>query len=273
MSNIFLPQTFELAIPSAWKWLRWWRICLQGGKPRFDPWVRRIPWRREWLPIPVFMPGEFHGQMSLVGYSPLSCKEWIMIEANNTFTFTAWKYLHNLFLHVGQHSISPHFFLCHSLLLKLLPPLQQGTCMCALFIVCTHHENWLSMKFKTIRYFVWCVHHCILTSRAEPGTEREASKSLLAESPASFSRPKSWMLKGQYCEHAEFWNEHFFCHVNSYFPNRLISMQSSYRQESLYLYRQGQILLRTRNNLYTFGHCINFFRIQLSGLSRVLQCL
>ena len=29
-----------------------------------------IPWRREWLPTPVFWPGEFHGQKSLVGYSP-----------------------------------------------------------------------------------------------------------------------------------------------------------------------------------------------------------
>ena len=28
------------------------------------------PWRREWLPIPVLLPGEFHGQWSLVGYSP-----------------------------------------------------------------------------------------------------------------------------------------------------------------------------------------------------------
>ena len=36
---------------------------------RFDPWVRKIPWRREWLPIPVFLPGEFHGQRSLAGYS------------------------------------------------------------------------------------------------------------------------------------------------------------------------------------------------------------
>ena len=82
-------RTFELAIPSAWKWLRWLRICLQGGKPRFDPWVRRIPWRREWLPIPVFVPGEFHGQMSMVGYSPQSGKEWVTTEANNTFPFTA----------------------------------------------------------------------------------------------------------------------------------------------------------------------------------------
>ena len=33
-----------------------------------DPWVGKIPWRREWLPTPVFLPREFHGQHSLVGY-------------------------------------------------------------------------------------------------------------------------------------------------------------------------------------------------------------
>ena len=32
-------------------------------------------WRREWLPTPLFLPGEFHGQRSLVGYCPWSCKE------------------------------------------------------------------------------------------------------------------------------------------------------------------------------------------------------
>ena len=37
-------------------WLRWWRICLQGRRPRFDPWVRKIPSRREWQSTPVFMP-------------------------------------------------------------------------------------------------------------------------------------------------------------------------------------------------------------------------
>ena len=36
----------------------------------FDPWVRKIFWRRAWPPIPVFLPGEFHGQRSLVAYSP-----------------------------------------------------------------------------------------------------------------------------------------------------------------------------------------------------------
>ena len=38
------------------------------------------PWRREWLPTPVFWPGEFHGQGSLAGYSPWGCKELDMTE-------------------------------------------------------------------------------------------------------------------------------------------------------------------------------------------------
>ena len=32
--------------------------------------ARKIPWRKEWLPILVFLPGEFHGQRRLEGYSP-----------------------------------------------------------------------------------------------------------------------------------------------------------------------------------------------------------
>ena len=39
------------------------------------PGVRKIPWRRAWQPIPVFLPGEFHGQRSLAGYSPWGHKE------------------------------------------------------------------------------------------------------------------------------------------------------------------------------------------------------
>ena len=44
-------------------------------RPRFDPRVRKIPWRREWQPTLVFWPGEFHGQRSLAGYSPRDGKE------------------------------------------------------------------------------------------------------------------------------------------------------------------------------------------------------
>ena len=41
----------------------------------FDPWVGTIPWRRAWQPTPVFLPGESHGQRSLVDYSPWGHKE------------------------------------------------------------------------------------------------------------------------------------------------------------------------------------------------------
>ena len=39
------------------------------------PWVGKIPWRRKLQLTPVFLPGKFHGQRSLVGYSPWGCKE------------------------------------------------------------------------------------------------------------------------------------------------------------------------------------------------------
>ena len=54
---------------------QWYRICLQCRRPRFDPWVWKMPWRRQWQPTPVFLPGEFHGERSLVGYSSWGCKE------------------------------------------------------------------------------------------------------------------------------------------------------------------------------------------------------
>ena len=47
---------------------RWYK------RHRFNPWVRKIPWRRKWQPTPVFLPGKFHGQRILAGHSPWSCK-------------------------------------------------------------------------------------------------------------------------------------------------------------------------------------------------------
>ena len=45
------------------------------------PGLGRSPWRRKWQPTPVFLPGESHGQGSLVGYSPWGHKESDMAEA------------------------------------------------------------------------------------------------------------------------------------------------------------------------------------------------
>ena len=56
------------------------KIFLQCRRLKFDPWVRKIPWRRCWLPTPLFLPGEFSGQRSLAGYSPRGLKESDTIE-------------------------------------------------------------------------------------------------------------------------------------------------------------------------------------------------
>ena len=44
--------------------------CRRCKRRRFDPWVGKIPQRRKWQSTPVFLPGESHGQRSLVGHSP-----------------------------------------------------------------------------------------------------------------------------------------------------------------------------------------------------------
>ena len=73
-------------------WFRQWRICLQCGRPGFDFWVEKISWRREWLPTPVFLPGEFHGQRNVVDYSQWGGKESDRTEQLTLFHFVRCKY-------------------------------------------------------------------------------------------------------------------------------------------------------------------------------------
>ena len=49
--------------------------CWRLKRHRFHPWVRNSPWRRKWQPTPVSLPGKFHGQRNLVGYSPWGLNE------------------------------------------------------------------------------------------------------------------------------------------------------------------------------------------------------
>ena len=58
--------------------------CNAGDRPQhrrwgFDPWVRKIPWRRKWLPTPVFLPGKPQGHRNLEGYSPWGYKSWTQL--------------------------------------------------------------------------------------------------------------------------------------------------------------------------------------------------
>ena len=54
----------------------------------FDPWVRKIPWRRKWQPTLVFLPGKSHRQRNLAGYSSWGYKGSDTTERPNTHTHT-----------------------------------------------------------------------------------------------------------------------------------------------------------------------------------------
>ena len=74
-------------------------VCLQCGRPGFDPWVGRIPWRRKWQSTLVLLPGKSQGQRSLVGYSPWGRKELDTTEQLH-FTYSV--------LHSGCTSLHSH---------------------------------------------------------------------------------------------------------------------------------------------------------------------
>ena len=70
----------------------------QGKRHQFDPWFGTIPWRRKRQPTPVLLPGEFHRQSSLAGYSPRGLKESDTTEATEHSQHIGDK----LYSHVGS---------------------------------------------------------------------------------------------------------------------------------------------------------------------------
>ena len=73
----------------------------------FDLWVGKIPWKREWLPTPVFLPRKFHGQRSLEGYSPWVPKESDTERLTHTHTHT----------HTHSTYMETFYFCCFNLTL------------------------------------------------------------------------------------------------------------------------------------------------------------
>ena len=89
------------------------RNCLLYRRLEFDSWVE-IRWRREWQSTPVFLPGEFHGQQSLVGYSPRGHKESDTTQQLNNSSDKSHpqnaQFLHHMMIHVKVCDLeaSPH---------------------------------------------------------------------------------------------------------------------------------------------------------------------
>ena len=61
--------------------------CKRCRSLRFNPWVGKIPWRKKWQPTPVFLPGESHGQRSLVDCIPSDRQELTQISRRCSLSF------------------------------------------------------------------------------------------------------------------------------------------------------------------------------------------
>ena len=99
--------------------------CRRHRRGRFNPWVRKIPWRRAGQPTPVCLPGKPHGQRNLAVYSPWGCKESQMTDAQEERKFRSVPSLHLLsvsstvfamFLLNRIYCLQIGFVLCHFLI-------------------------------------------------------------------------------------------------------------------------------------------------------------
>ena len=77
--------------------------CRGRRRPKFDPWVGKIPWWRKWQPPPVFSPGESHGQRSLAGHSPRGRTESDTSQQLNS----SWLLLHSHSVSQGSSARHP----------------------------------------------------------------------------------------------------------------------------------------------------------------------
>ena len=83
---------------------------MKATKPDLILWIKKIPWRREWLPTPVFLPGEFHGQRSLASYSSWGGR----VRDNrvtNTFTSFFYYYSSRAHLRIPKNLIRNEMFI------------------------------------------------------------------------------------------------------------------------------------------------------------------
>ena len=122
--------------------------CLQGWKPRFNPWVGKILWRRKWQSTPVFLPGEFHGQRSLVGYSPWGHKESDTTKQLTLSLFDAEDLAPSYITHPWSSSLL--FFLRSRHICNLYIPTEQKPPWIMLHIVC---NSWFQVHLTECHRF------------------------------------------------------------------------------------------------------------------------
>ena len=133
------------------------KIHVQYRRPGFNSWVGKIPWRREWQPTPVFLPGEFRGQRSLVGYSPWGHKESDMTEGLTPTAHVLYgRAVDLLILHTQTSCLLTNVFPFPS-----LRPLPDLLCSMSLIIL----DSLISGFMQYLHFYVWRISLSITPSR------------------------------------------------------------------------------------------------------------
>ena len=135
--------------------------CKRYRRPRFDPWLRKVPWRRKWQPTAVlFLPGESHGQSNLMGYTVhgvAKSQTWLSSEHFHAFNFSVYYFG---YLSLITELVAPWIFSCrHCLLVSSC----RWQCFSVAFPQCSRHpfpllpEDCNSFGEITLKWT--CSHH------------------------------------------------------------------------------------------------------------------
>ena len=101
--EIFCWKLIKLFTNGLPRWHSGKESACQCRRRQFDLWVRKIPWRRKWQPALVFLPGKFHGQRALTGYTVHGVAElYITYQLSNN---SIYKHTHIFFIVLCRYYI------------------------------------------------------------------------------------------------------------------------------------------------------------------------
>ena len=189
-----------------------------AGRPRFDSWVGKIPWRRDWQHTLGSLPRESHGQRSLAGYSPRGCKESDMTEwLTHTQLYQNYKFLtfYHLYLFCPSFTLSLFkFFLdiCFLTMRQVIFCVPLGfTSILAFKKITEHSRRQIPVCFTRLCWFIKSHPNRILESQGVEGSEKASYPS--AYPPPLHSRPvcyafqchlsfffQGWWVSSKWCE-------------------------------------------------------------------------
>ena len=122
--------------------------ALQCRRCRFNHWIGKIPWRRKWLPTPVFLLGKSHGQRSLPSYSLWGCKESDMIWPSLSDLFNSAYYTLGQFILLHWQ----YFILFYDWVKVIAYPYLLNPVVCWWSLGCLHVLAVVNSLLWTLRY-------------------------------------------------------------------------------------------------------------------------